>query len=213
MTAEPDPGRGDEGLKEGSPPQGGLQGKLGILLGLGGAVLFLDLLTKWWVQQTLPRGRPVEVVGDLLRFTHIMNPGAAFGLHLGEHSRVIFIVLTLFALAFLGGMYWYAHHRDHLRLVALSLLLGGALGNLADRIRFPEGVVDFLDVGVGGLRWPVFNVADMGITIGAILLAVSIWNEERRHHQAAQEAAGKAQRTRAAEGPEASRSGGSSGAG
>ncbi len=153
--------------------------KLPFLVLLGGGVLALDFLTKWWVQQNLPLARPVPILGDVFRLTHIMNPGAAFGIHVGEHSRAIFIGLTFVALIFLGGMLWYASRSDTLRLTALSLLLGGAIGNLLDRIRFPEGVIDFLDVGLAGIRWPVFNVADMGITLGAVLLAVSIWMEEK----------------------------------
>ncbi len=176
---------GRHGTENGGTAGGGDLGgrKLPILLIFGGGVFLLDVVTKWIVQQTLPLGRSVEVLGDVFRLTHIMNPGAAFGLHIGEHSRLVFILLTICALLFLGGMYWYAARRDYLRLVAVSLLVGGALGNLLDRVRFPEGVVDFLDVGFGTMRWPVFNVADMGITVGAVLLAVSIWQEEREVHR------------------------------
>jgi signal peptidase II len=61
----------------------------------------------------------------------------------------------------------------------VALVTAGALGNMIDRVRSPRGVVDFLDVGVGNVRWPVFNVADIAVTTGAILLALSLWREEQ----------------------------------
>jgi signal peptidase II len=73
---------------------------------------------------------------------------------------------------------------DRLRLLALALVCGGATGNLLDRIRSPQGVVDFLDVGVGDWRWPTFNVADSAITVGAMALAIILWLEGRSAHRA-----------------------------
>jgi signal peptidase II len=73
------------------------------------------------------------------------------------------------------------------RIVALAMVCAGALGNVIDRVRNPLGVVDFVDVGVGSLRWPTFNVADSAITVGAIALAVSLWLEGR-HQERAKEA-------------------------
>jgi signal peptidase II len=67
---------------------------------------------------------------------------------------------------------------DRLRRVSIALVTGGALGNVVDRIRSPRGVVDFFDFGIGTLRWPVFNVADIAVTTGAILLAISLWRED-----------------------------------
>jgi hypothetical protein len=68
---------------------------------------------------------------------------------------------------------------DRLRLTAIALICGGAIGNLIDRVRSESGVVDFIDVGVGNIRWPVFNVADIAVTTGAIILALSLWKEEQ----------------------------------
>ena len=70
------------------------------------------------------------------------------------------------------------------RLVALALVCGGAVGNLVDRIRSAQGVVDFVDIGLGSWRWPTFNVADSAITIGAIALGLSLWQEGRAQHRA-----------------------------
>jgi signal peptidase II len=67
------------------------------------------------------------------------------------------------------------------RLLAISLICAGAIGNLVDRVRSHRGVVDFLDIGIGDLRWPVFNVADIAVTTGAVFLALSLWREERSH--------------------------------
>jgi signal peptidase II len=99
---------------------------------------------------------------------------------LGEHSRIIFLVLSAVALVALGAMYWFTPATDRLRLAAIALICGGALGNLTDRVRSQAGVVDFLDIGVGTVRWPVFNVADMAVTAGAIILALSLWKEEKK---------------------------------
>ena len=154
-------------------------GKAGMFAGLLGFVVLLDFTTKLLVQRTFHLYQQVNVIGDYLRLTYIYNPGAAFGIHLGDYSRYIFLVLSLIALVALAGMYWVTPARDRIRLTAIALICAGALGNLLDRIRSSAGVVDFLDVGIGELRWPVFNVADIAVTTGAILLALSLWKEER----------------------------------
>lgn len=156
--------------------------KVGIFFGTVGLVLALDLATKLLVQQTFQLYESVEVVGDFFRLTYIYNPGAAFGLHLGPYSRFIFLVLALVALVVLLYMYRHTPAMDRLRLFAIGAIAGGALGNVIDRIRSPRGVVDFLDLGFGDLRWPVFNVADMAVTTGAILLLASLWAEDQ-HRQ------------------------------
>ena len=80
-------------------------------------------------------------------------------------------------------MYRQTPWSDRTRLVSIALVTGGALGNLIDRIRSSRGVVDFFDFGFGNVRWPVFNVADIGVTVGALLLAVSLWREEQKLEQ------------------------------
>ena len=77
-------------------------------------------------------------------------------------------------------LYWFTPLHDRARLLAIALICGGAVGNMLDRIKSASGVVDFLDVGVGTLRWPVFNVADMAVTTGAGILGLSLWREEAR---------------------------------
>jgi signal peptidase II len=142
-------------------------------------VFLADLITKAMAAYALaPRGFPHRVFGDTLRFTLVYNPGAAFGLHLGPWSRWIFLVLTVVVLRVLWHLYRTTRDRDNFRTFALALVCAGAVGNALDRIRSADGVVDFIDVGVGAWRWPTFNIADIGVTMGAALLAVSLWREE-----------------------------------
>jgi signal peptidase II len=156
--------------------------KLGVLGGVLGGVLLLDLVTKLLVQRTLSLYQQVNIVGEYVRLTYIHNPGAAFGITLGPPgaSRYIFLFLSLIALGALAAMYWVTPAKDKVRLSSIALICAGALGNLLDRLRSAQGVVDFLDVGVGDLRWPVFNVADIAVTVGAIFLALSLWREEQQ---------------------------------
>lgn len=155
------------------------QGKAGTLALILSFVVALDVVTKALIQRTFHLYEQVDLLGSYLRLTYIHNSGAAFGIQLGPYSREIFLVLSLVALVALVAMYWVTPVADRLRLVSIALICGGAIGNLLDRIRSAQGVVDFLDVGVGSMRWPVFNVADMAVTTGAVLLALSLWREER----------------------------------
>lgn len=144
-----------------------------LLLGL----LLADCGSKRIAEDSLALHSPQEVVGDVVRFTLAYNPGAAFGINVGPSSRVFFTVLTLVALVVLAGMYRSTPPEQRVQVAALGLVAGGALGNLLDRLRGAAGVVDFIDVGVGTTRFWTFNIADAGITTGAILLAISLWSE------------------------------------
>lgn len=150
----------------------------GVLLG----VIVLDVLSKQLAVAALSP-TPVDLVGEWLRFRLVYNPGAAFGISLGPYSRWVFMVLAVVALVVLGSMVRHTRPEQWFRLVALGLVCGGAAGNLIDRIRSPRGVVDFVDVYIGPLRWPTFNVADMAVTCGALALAVILWREGR-HEEA-----------------------------
>lgn len=140
-------------------------------------LLLADCGTKRIAEGSLQLHRPQEVMGEVLRFTLAYNPGAAFGIDVGPWSRVVFTVLTVVALVALFAMYRSTPPSHRIQLTSLALISGGALGNLFDRLRGPAGVVDFIDVGVGGTRFWTFNLADAGITVGAILLALSLWAE------------------------------------
>jgi len=140
----------------------------------------LDFITKRAaVAALVPERVAHEVVGDLLRFTLVYNRGAAFGMHIGEWSRVVFTLLTVGALFLLAQLYRETRPGDRLKTLALALVSAGAVGNLIDRLRSPRGVVDFIDIGVGGWRFWTFNVADIGVSCGAVLLAIVLLKEER----------------------------------
>lgn len=142
-------------------------------------VALLDVATKEWARHQLaPEHVPRPLMGDIFRLTLAYNPGAAFGLHVGEHSRWVFMGLTIAAILVLAQLYRSTRPDDGTRVFALGLVMGGAVGNLINRIWSARGVVDFLDVGVGAYRWPTFNLADIGVSVGAALLAWSLWRED-----------------------------------
>lgn len=143
-------------------------------------IVVLDAITKYLAELELGAGRSIPVIGDWVRLHLVYNRGAAFGLHLGPYSRWIFLVIAILAVGILYRMSATSPAGDRFRQLALGLVAGGAVGNLIDRIRSGRGVVDFLDVGVGALRWPTFNVADIGVSCGAIALALSLWREDSR---------------------------------
>jgi signal peptidase II len=150
------------------------------------AIVASDVLTKALaVKELSPIRIPRPVIGEFLRFTLVYNPGAAFGLNVGPHSRWVFMALTIGALLILGRLYVSTRDGDRTRVAALALVCGGALGNLLDRIRSELGVVDFLDIGVGDARWPTFNVADIAVSTGAFLLAIVLWQEDRPSEEGA----------------------------
>lgn len=145
-------------------------------VGIAGAVLVLDVLTKWWVNRAMGLGDSVPLVGDWVRLTYVVNPGAAFGLHVGVYSRAVFTLLALVALVVIAMALRGTPDGERGRLAALALVGGGATGNLLDRVG-RGAVVDFMDVGVGPLRWPVFNLADVGVTVGALVLVLLLWED------------------------------------
>lgn len=108
------------------------------------------------------------VLGDFFRLTYIHNPGAAFSLNLG--SPFLHTVVSIIALGALVYLYRTLTAEERLLRLALCLVLGGAIGNIIDRL-YLGAVVDFFDFGFGDLRWPIFNCADSFVTVGVILLA------------------------------------------
>ena len=142
-------------------------------------VATVDFCTKTLARTHLvPERMPHDVYGEWLRFTLVYNPGAAFGLHVGQYSRWIFMALTLVALVILGRLYTATRGGDLIRTLSLALVCGGAVGNLIDRVMSAEGVVDFIDIGFRDSRWPTFNIADMAVSLGAFLLAWVLWGED-----------------------------------
>jgi signal peptidase II len=143
------------------------------------AIMATDLITKRWALEALER-QSGELLSGLVPLTLAFNKGAAFGIRLGEDSRWFFVPVTLIALVLLATLYRQATDGDHLRIVSISLIVSGAIGNLYDRVRWDRGVVDFIGpIDLGLWDFPIFNVADMAITCGAVLLAISFWFEEQ----------------------------------
>jgi len=141
-------------------------------------VVVLDQITKRIAVAALSE-RPASVVGEWVMLRLVYNPGAAFGIHVGVHSRWVFMLLAVIALMVLGSMVRHTRPEQWFRLTALALVCGGAVGNLVDRVRTDSGVVDFIDVYLGPLHWPTFNVADMAVSCGAVALAAVLWHEGR----------------------------------
>ncbi len=142
-----------------------------LFVGVAAAVLVVDQLTKGWVVASIVPGSAIRVVGDLLRLIHSKNNGALFGLFASAAPT--------FAVASLGviGLILWFHARSSRNLLlslALGLLLGGALGNLIDRIRLGY-VVDWVDAGIGTLRFWTFNVGDAAISVAILLLLLIAW--------------------------------------
>lgn len=143
-------------------------------------VLFLaDCTTKELIEEALPVPHvPHEVLGETVRLTLAYNPGAALGIGLGPWSRPALILIATAVLTMLGVMLVRAAPTARLQVMALGLVMGGAVGNLRDRLTSSRGVVDFIDVGIGDARFYTFNVADAGIFLGALLLAWAFWRED-----------------------------------
>jgi signal peptidase II len=146
-----------------------------IFLGLAATVFIVDQLTKAWLVSLLAPGERLEIVGDYVRLIHSQNSGALFGLFRDQA-----IVFAIFSVGVVGAIIWFhrTSGRNTLLSVALGLLLGGALGNMADRFRLGY-VVDFVDVGLGTLRFYTFNVADAAISGSILLLLVSSFVTDR----------------------------------
>ena len=151
---------------EAATPRAARRAHWALFVGLAGIVIVLDQLTKAWLQANFEPGQLVEVVGDWVRLVFGQNSGALFGLFRDQ--------ALLFGLASLGvvGLIVAYHARAGRSLylsISLGLLLGGAIGNLVDRLRLGY-VVDFVDIGIGTLRFYTFNVADSAISAAIVLL-------------------------------------------
>ena len=140
-------------------------------------ILIADILTKRWALESLSHGYTLESFGVPL--TLAFNKGIAFGIGIPDMGRWIVVGASIFVMIVLAGMLRDARQNDHARIVAIGLVWAGALGNLIDRVRWDAGVVDFIGpINLGIMHWPIFNVADMAITTGAILLGMSLWRED-----------------------------------
>ena len=159
------------------------------------SVVVVDFYTKQLAVAQLSRV-PRPVIGEWLTLRLVYNPGAAFGINVGQHSRWVFMALALIALVVLGVMVYQTSSAHRFRLLTLGLVCGGAVGNLIDRFRSARGVVDFVDIWIGRFHWPTFNVADMAVSCGAIALAAILWSEgQQLQEEAVDDAAASAEAT------------------
>jgi signal peptidase II len=141
-------------------------------------VVLADQATKSAITKHLGICERIDVWGSILRITHIRNTGAVFGIMKG--AGTYFTFFSIVAAVVLVVSLFFARKASRMVRVSLGLVLGGAVGNLIDRLRF-GAVVDFMDVGINeAIRWPCFNVADLAITVGVILLVIySLWSPHR----------------------------------
>jgi len=130
-------------------------------------VVLLDQISKSLVRYFFPYGKAHNVLGDYIRLTYIENPGMAFGIQVG--GAAFFTVFASLATVVVFIFIVRARTEKTSLRLSLALIFGGAIGNLIDRFLYGK-VVDFIDVGVGQTRWPVFNLADTAVTIGMIIL-------------------------------------------
>jgi signal peptidase II len=145
--------------------------------GISFLVIAIDQISKFLTKTFMHVSQSEEVFGDFLRYTYIENPGMAFGIQIG--NRTLFTIFSIVA-SLVIFIYLIRTKGDQKYVkLALSLILGGAIGNLIDRVLFGS-VVDFIDMGIGDLRWPVFNVADMSVSIGMIILVFFILFEKKQ---------------------------------
>ena len=150
---------------------------------LASVLVLADCSTKRMVEATVSlHSDPKPLITDLVRVTLAYNPGASFSTQFGPYQRWVLIGLAVAMLAALAWWYRPAARAGRVAIVGLALVVGGAVGNLLDRIRSNRGVVDFLDLGVGDTRFFVCNLADAGITVGAGLLLYALWRQDRAGH-------------------------------
>jgi signal peptidase II len=157
------------GPTEGSVGTGGsvrTRAEWPVFIGLAITVLVLDQISKAILVANLSPGEVVSVIGDYVRFVFSQNSGALFGLF--RDQAILFGLVSIGVIALI---IWYHGHagRSLYLSITLGLLLGGALGNMTDRLRLGY-VVDFVDIGIGSFRWYTFNVADVAVSAALVLL-------------------------------------------
>jgi len=139
-------------------------------IALFAVLVVLDQATKIWVERTIPLYQGFSVIGDFFRITFVRNPGGAFSTKFGGNTFYIIVasLASLFVVAYLIK----AGNSNVAIRYSLFTILSGAVGNLIDRFRVGE-VIDWLDFGFGGTRWPTFNIADAAIVVGLVILIIA----------------------------------------
>lgn len=145
-------------------------------------VLIVDFITKRLVlaDEEILRAK-IRILGDLVRFIYVRNPGSAMGIF--PVGRWVLVAVSLAATVFLIWLYRTTAPALRVRRAAMAAILGGALGNLVDRVFYDGRVVDFIDVGFGTHRFYTFNVADIAVTLGGVVLFLCLLIEDRQVHE------------------------------
>jgi signal peptidase II len=170
-------------INQASPPQHDVKPRDQriVMLVISAAVVLIDRITKRIVVHQLPNGQAHTVIPGIFRITDVHNTGAAFSMFAETASPVtvrnVLIAFSVFAVLILLAMLWRVGRTITVSSVALALILGGAFGNLYDRVRY-HYVVDFLEVRIYHYHWPDFNAADSCIVIGACLLLIEIFRPQ-----------------------------------
>lgn len=154
-----------------------------ILTAVAALVIIIDQISKYAVQHMLAMHDYIEIIPGFFNLTYVQNPGAAFGIFgetAGALRLIILIGISIFALAMLLFMYQKTEGRYTLTHLGIAMVIGGAVGNLIDRIRL-SWVMDFLDFYWNGHHWPAFNIADAAITLGTVILMFNILFSKNRN--------------------------------
>jgi signal peptidase II len=153
-----------------------------LMLVIAALVVVLDRVTKLWIVAHILPGHGIVVIPRVFRLTHVLNTGAAFSMFEGSASpilvRNLLVGFSIIAVVVVLVLIWKMGRSVSPMSVALALILGGAIGNLYDRIRYLH-VVDFLEVHIVHYHWPDFNVADSAIVVGACLLLLEMLRPQR----------------------------------
>ena len=158
-----------------------MQDKRWFLLLIAAIIVVLDRLSKLWIESHIRLGHAVVVIPRVFRLTHVLNYGAAMGILESANPKVIhgFLVgFSVVAVVVVAVLLWRMGRTLSITSVSLALILGGAIGNLYDRMKFSY-VVDFLEVHIVHYHWPDFNVADSAIVVGACLLLLEMLRPQR----------------------------------
>jgi signal peptidase II len=153
-----------------------------LMVVIAALIVVVDRVTKLWIVAHIRPGYAIVVIPRVFRLTHVLNTGAAFSMFESSASpslvRNLLIAFSIAAVVVVVALLWKMGRSVTLTSVALALILGGAIGNLYDRIRFAH-VVDFLEVHIIHYHWPDFNVADSSIVVGACLLLLEMLRPQR----------------------------------
>lgn len=157
-----------------------MKNKAAVFWPLVALLVLADCTSKQVAAERLePEHVPHEVIGDVVRFTLAYNQGASFSVSLGEYTRWILAALALGVVTVLMVQYRRAAPHDRVLVLALAFIVAGASGNLLDRLRSSRGVVDFIDIGIGDVRFWTFNLADVAVFCGAVMLAQVLIRRDR----------------------------------